>query len=282
MAVNKARRLGSYAPLSAHYYKDDAIAQAGEAAELLYVRGLAFCADVLSDGFISDVQVTRFVGVGMKSLQPRIQRLLDAGLWSRVDGGYWVNAWLKWNRSNEEITRLQQKDAARKVKPGSSPDDGANGEGTDSERNPNGIQPDSEPSSDVESERNPSPRARSTSLHATSLHATPAPRHSTPGHDSTANEEFDRFWSAYPRKVDKAKAKDKWKQACKKLNPEELISEAQRWAGIWEKAGTEQQFIPHPTTWLNGERWNDEPPAAKANGHQPFRNPSIEEFYQPL
>jgi hypothetical protein len=22
--------------------------------------------------------------------------------------------------------------------------------------------------------------------------------------------------------------------------------------------GTERQFIPHPATWLNGERWEDE------------------------
>ena len=41
---NKVRRNGSYAPLSSRYYKDDAIILAGERAELLYVRGLAFSA----------------------------------------------------------------------------------------------------------------------------------------------------------------------------------------------------------------------------------------------
>lgn len=116
MAVNKIRRNGSYAPLSAHYYKDDAIAEAGEKAELLYLRGLAFSADVLKDGFISDVQVTRFVGVGMRDAAARARRLVEVGLWQRDDerGGYVVNAWSKWNQTAAEIREKQQRDAERK------------------------------------------------------------------------------------------------------------------------------------------------------------------------
>lgn len=117
MAVNKIRRNGSYAPLSAHYYKDDAIAKAGEKAELLYIRGLAFSADVLKDGFISDVQLERFVGVGMRDAPARAARLVDAGLWARDDdrGGYTVVAWAKWNQSMTEIRAKQIKDAERKA-----------------------------------------------------------------------------------------------------------------------------------------------------------------------
>lgn len=117
MAVNKIRRNGSYAPLSAHYYKDDAIAEAGEKAELLYVRGLAFSADVLKDGFISDIQVSRFVGVGMRDVTARAHRLVNVGLWIRDDerGGYCVAAWEKWNQSLDEIRDKQRKDADRKT-----------------------------------------------------------------------------------------------------------------------------------------------------------------------
>jgi hypothetical protein len=117
MAVNKIRRNGSYAPLSAHYYKDDKIAEAGERAELLYVRGLAFSADVLKDGFISDIQLVRFVGVGMKDAGRRADRLVEVGLWQRCGerGGYVVNSWQKWNQSLDEIKDKQRKDAERKV-----------------------------------------------------------------------------------------------------------------------------------------------------------------------
>lgn len=119
MAVNKIRRNGSYAPLSAHYYKDDAIAQVGEKAELLYIRGLAFSADVLKDGFISDVQLARFVGVGMRDTDARAGRLVDAGLWIRDDerAGYVVAAWDRWNQSMDEIRAKQKADADRKAVP---------------------------------------------------------------------------------------------------------------------------------------------------------------------
>lgn len=117
MAVNRVRRNGSYAPLSAHYYKDDAIAEAGERAELLYVRGLAFCADVLTDGFISDLQLIRFVGVGMADAKRRADRLGRAGLWIRDDerGGWVVKSWDKWNQSLTEIKAKQKADAERKA-----------------------------------------------------------------------------------------------------------------------------------------------------------------------
>ena len=116
MTVNRVKRNGSYAPLSAHYYKDDALAAAGEKAELLYVRGLAFCAEMLSDGFISDVQLVRFVGVGLPSVERRAQRLAEVGLWVRdaEAGGWRVCAWAKWNLLREEIRDRQQKDSERK------------------------------------------------------------------------------------------------------------------------------------------------------------------------
>ena len=116
MPNNRVRRNGSYAPLSARYYKDDSVATAGEKAELLYVRGLAFCAEVLSDGFISDIQLTRFVGVGMTGVPTRAKRLVDVELWVRDEerGGYWVASWLKWNQSKDEIGEKLRADSERK------------------------------------------------------------------------------------------------------------------------------------------------------------------------
>lgn len=114
MAVNQVKRNGSYAPLSAHYYKDDAMAEAGEKAELLYVRGLAFCADVLSNGKITDSQLSRFVGVGMRDAKARAERLVEVGLWERNGCGYIVKSWAKWNLTTEQIREKQDADAKRK------------------------------------------------------------------------------------------------------------------------------------------------------------------------
>jgi hypothetical protein len=88
---------------------------------------------------------------------------------------------------------------------------------------------------------------------------------------SKLDEHFEEFWSAYPRKVSKATARKAWPKACKKLEAPRLVKAASYWAGLWQQAGTEAQFIPYPATWLNGERWSDEPPLSRG---QPDARPS--------
>lgn len=71
---------------------------------------------------------------------------------------------------------------------------------------------------------------------------------------SPDDTEFDVFWSLYPRKVEKKKALQKWN----KLPPQtrRLILDdipKRKSTSQWQKG-----YIPHPTTYLNGERWNDE------------------------
>ncbi len=70
---------------------------------------------------------------------------------------------------------------------------------------------------------------------------------------------FDVFWAAYPRKTAKADALKAWKKlsAPKELQAEILAAHERkkRWVQ-WTKDGG--QFIPHPSTWLNGRRWEDQ------------------------
>lgn len=69
-------------------------------------------------------------------------------------------------------------------------------------------------------------------------------------------EEFDRFWSAYPRKVGKEKALAAF---AKVEVPLQVLLDAldkQVRSPQWTKDNGE--FIPHPATWLNGKRWEDE------------------------
>jgi hypothetical protein len=116
--VNQIRRNGSFAPLSAHYYDDDAVIAAGEKAEVLFTRGLAFASRKPNDGFISDLQLTTFRLPGVAA---RAKRLCEVGLWERVEDdllgtgtGYRISAWLKHNASKAEIEDKQRKDAERK------------------------------------------------------------------------------------------------------------------------------------------------------------------------
>jgi 2'-5' RNA ligase len=72
-------------------------------------------------------------------------------------------------------------------------------------------------------------------------------------------EDFEIFWKAYPRRVAKAVARKAWIQTAR-IRPslEELLKiiETQCESEQWQKDGG--QYIPHPATWLRGERWSDE------------------------
>ena len=72
-------------------------------------------------------------------------------------------------------------------------------------------------------------------------------------------ESFSQFWVLYPRKVAKQQAIKAWN----KLKPnKELVNEilkaveTQKQSKGWLK--DDGQFIPHPATYINGRRWEDE------------------------
>ncbi len=63
--------------------------------------------------------------------------------------------------------------------------------------------------------------------------------------------EFEKFWNAYPRKVEKKKAFKNWKTRLKEgYNPEDLIIAANNYALDCERLKTEKKFIKHPSTFL--------------------------------
>jgi hypothetical protein len=72
------------------------------------------------------------------------------------------------------------------------------------------------------------------------------------------NNYFDDFWKAYPRKTNKGFAKkvfEKLKVDDAMLTKMIQAIHAQN-KTVWKDK--DQQYIPHPSTWLNGERWEDE------------------------
>jgi hypothetical protein len=72
------------------------------------------------------------------------------------------------------------------------------------------------------------------------------------------DEGFDEFWALYPRKTGKAAATTAWR----KLHPpQSRVLETISWqieSDEWIKECG--KYIPHPATWLNQGRWDDEPP----------------------
>lgn len=70
---------------------------------------------------------------------------------------------------------------------------------------------------------------------------------------------FDVFWEHYPRHEGKTKARESFIKALRKgVKLDELVAaiEKHKQSAQWQKDGG--QYIPHPATWLNQQRWEDE------------------------
>lgn len=305
-----ARRLGPYAPLSATYATDDAIIEAEEKAELLYVRGLAFCAASESDGFITRAQLRRFVGAGMDDVMDRAARLVEVGLWEEEGGGFVVRAWLKWNASTEELGRARRKDRERKAAAKRSEsfrpegvEDSVTDSGKDeeteggpeseerSERNPSGIQTEEGSESGEESadhsDGSPDgfqPRAGARvearapdSLHSTTHNNTPPSpqggerrKRRVGAEDYDSDPDFVRFWDVFPVKQGKVAGFKAWQQAVARGDNPELIIQAAEW--FRDDPSRNPEKTKWAQGWLNERRYKEQQPIQRRQAYNDFWN----------
>lgn len=102
------------------------------------------------------------------------------------------------------------------------------------------------------------------------------------------DEAFARFWSVYPKKVAKPKAKERFDRILKRgqATAEVLITGAERYAAeVARRQPAADGRVPmaHPTTWLNEGRWQDEytePPARASPA--PELTPEQRDHYREL
>lgn len=76
-------------------------------------------------------------------------------------------------------------------------------------------------------------------------------------------EEFEKWWSGedgeapYPRKIAKGVALASYAKARLGASQEEISIGKRNYVATCIMEGTEQQYMPYPSTWLNQERWKD-------------------------
>jgi hypothetical protein len=77
---------------------------------------------------------------------------------------------------------------------------------------------------------------------------------------------FEDFWKEYPRKVAKKSAEKAWNKLTD-IEQTKALNAITQHVKYWKTKETEHEFIPHPATWLNQARFEDElviePPKAK-------------------
>ena len=70
------------------------------------------------------------------------------------------------------------------------------------------------------------------------------------------DEEFDRWYSGYPRKEAKAAAQKAFAKVRKNVDFDTLMSGLERY--VKSVKGKDRQYIALPASWLNAGRWEDE------------------------
>lgn len=92
---------------------------------------------------------------------------------------------------------------------------------------------------------------------------------------SDEDPDFAAFWAPYPRKIGKGQARKAYRAAVigRHVDPKAIIVACEHFRDEVRRLRTEQQFVPHPATWLNGERYGDEPDSA-SNGSGRFEYPT--------
>lgn len=79
--------------------------------------------------------------------------------------------------------------------------------------------------------------------------------------DDPAVQAFEQFWLVYPRRTGKGAARASFARALRVVTAVEIIGAAERFRDDPQR---DPKYTAHPSTWLNQERYRDDPlPAPK-------------------
>jgi hypothetical protein len=77
----------------------------------------------------------------------------------------------------------------------------------------------------------------------------------TSNKNNAYSDEFEKFWSIYPRKVDKKKAYKSFKACIKKHKLEQIIKGTEQYTRMIDLKKTAIDYIKYPATFLNNESY---------------------------
>lgn len=100
--------------LSSTYYLDEAVQQLSPNAERMLTRALAFCGNVESSGYISELNITM---LGLPNPKKLVRELVDADiLVPRATGGWDFRSWQSWNSAGDALVARRKSDRDRQAR----------------------------------------------------------------------------------------------------------------------------------------------------------------------
>lgn len=273
---------------------DAKLLAAGPNGFWLWCRGLLYAKQHLTDGVIPDAAMP-LVAFGITDPQTEATKLVTLKLWESCEGGHRVpqKTWAKYQTTaaDVEATREKRRQAGKKGAASKWQKDGTLPKSDGTLPKSDGNLPSENVS--LPSARNGQSteyRAQSTDSKAqsTNTHSAVAePVHddfqtsgdsgsslSDEKHKPTYTASFERWYSHYPKKVAKAEAAAALPRALTKIA---MIRNVHRNDALdWLCEVTERfakspkgmgQFVPHPATWLNSGRYDDDPEEWNRDGN---------------
>lgn len=98
----------TWVKVDARFPTHEKVLDVGPVAEALWLRGLCYAGGHLTDGFVPVAYVRR---MGDMDGPAEAARLVAAGLWHPVDGGWRIHDYLTWQRSKTEVEDISAKRA---------------------------------------------------------------------------------------------------------------------------------------------------------------------------
>ena len=93
------------------------------------------------------------------------------------------------------------------------------------------------------------------------------------------NKSFNFWYDLYPKKIAKPKAQSSFESMLKKYDFESIVEGTLRWTAYWKESNTEKKYIPHPSTFLNQERFMDIPDKVEMEIEVEYRLDTTGRFY---
>lgn len=144
--------------------KHPKIARCGPIGQALFVSGLCYCAQYLTDGFIPSGVAAALIDatdddlVETFDIRRVIQRLVDSGMWEKVRGGYQVHDYLEYQPSKETV-QARRDEARNRMRSHRSREVRANNDRTSSEVHARPVTPVSPNPDNPQPEPSPGPNA---------------------------------------------------------------------------------------------------------------------------
>lgn len=89
------------------------------------------------------------------------------------------------------------------------------------------------------------------------------------GHSDSLAEAFERAWKSWPRKTGRKAAGIAFEKAAQKRNPRTLEEDIRQHGLAYARSEREVRWIPLLSTWLRGERWDDDLPVPPVSNDTP-------------